>query len=472
MTAENLPALLLHSGSEDKLILEGCEKWQIGGQVSKPIRMPQLYQALLKLQQVQPNTPPIAPSAHSLSPTMERSESRVLVVDDNEFNLKLAFNMLQRLVPKASLYQACDGKEAVTVFATQRPDLVLMDIQMPQMSGYEAAKAIRALDAAAAKVPIIALTAGTVQGERTRALQAGMNDYLSKPVVLKQLGEMLTKWLPTSLAAEPAETELALVDRPQAQALQHFDQQALQRPGAEADYDATTRRRANERFERMGAAERDRVARTVLAGLPGSEETYTVEAFQEALDAYRAIGADELRANLVHFLRAVVPVAEEVGVQAGALYRYAAGEPSGFTLRVNGEPVEAAVEQGFAVVDRRWRPGDRIELELPMPVRFSTSDERVEVNRGRVAVTRGPLVMAAEEFDNGRVQRLALGSLPEDEDIAVGRLEIAEGHEAVNARLPGVRRIENGAIPTTISLVPYYAWNNRGDGSMIVWMEL
>lgn len=94
-----------------------------------------------------------------------------------------------------------------------------------------------------------------------------------------------------------------------------FELHLLQRPGAEDDYDEATRQRARERYEQMPREERERVARTVLAGLPGSEETYTVEVFQKALDTYRDIGADELRANLIYFLRAVVPVAEEVGVR-------------------------------------------------------------------------------------------------------------------------------------------------------------
>lgn len=154
----------------------------------------------------------------------------------------------------------------------------------------------------------------------------------------------------------------------------------------------------------------------------------------------------------------------------GSLYRYLDAAAAPFTVRVNGTPVAAPVERGFAVVERTWAPGDVVELALPMPVRFNASDARVEANRGRVAVTRGPLVMAAEEADNGVVQRLVVDALPATEAVTVGTLPITEAHTVVNVRFPA-RAVEGDAtVPATVSLIPYYAWNNRGNASMIVWL--
>ena len=138
------------------------------------------------------------------------------------------------------------------------------------------------------------------------------------------------------------------------------------------------------------------------------------------------------------------------------LYRYldAAGEvPS---LRVNGAPTGVELDQGFAVVRRRWRPGDTVELDLPMPVRRVVSHQAVTDNRGRVAVERGPLVYCAEGTDNGG-KALEL-TLP---DAAA----LAAAHDP--ALLGGVTTIRGAGI----ALIPYYAWCHRGAGEMTVWLQ-
>lgn len=94
-----------------------------------------------------------------------------------------------------------------------------------------------------------------------------------------------------------------------------FDLCILQRPGAEADYTSDVAEKAREKFAGMTAAERQRLTDTVLLGLPGSEEAFELSSFQEKLDAYREIGDAGLRENLYTFIRAVAPVAEEVGIR-------------------------------------------------------------------------------------------------------------------------------------------------------------
>jgi mannonate dehydratase len=94
-----------------------------------------------------------------------------------------------------------------------------------------------------------------------------------------------------------------------------FDLFILKRSGAEVDYDQATRRRATERYSWMSESEKDMLTRTIIAGLPGSEESHTVESFGRVLDAYVEISVDDLRQNLIEFLGEIVPVAEEVGVR-------------------------------------------------------------------------------------------------------------------------------------------------------------
>src|SRR5260221_1358358 len=131
-------------------------------------------------------------------------DARVLLVEDNPVNEELALHMLKHLGCTCEV--AHHGREALVASEGESFDAVLMDCQMPEMDGFEATAAIRLREAsqgADRRLPIIALTAGAVEGDRDKCLAAGMDDYLSKPFSLDQLERTLRRWLPAVPAMEP-----------------------------------------------------------------------------------------------------------------------------------------------------------------------------------------------------------------------------------------------------------------------------
>ncbi|MCG6875497.1 MAG: response regulator [Betaproteobacteria bacterium] len=154
-----------------------------------------------------------APAATPRSPACDGLAAlagHVLLVEDNELNCEVARGMLERLGLQVSV--ATNGTEAVRAVARERFALVLMDCQMPDLDGFEATRRIRAQPAAegAPRVPIVALTANAVRGDRERCLAAGMDGYLAKPFRTTELHEAIRPWLAAS--SEALEKSLPVTD--------------------------------------------------------------------------------------------------------------------------------------------------------------------------------------------------------------------------------------------------------------------
>jgi DUF1680 family protein len=141
------------------------------------------------------------------------------------------------------------------------------------------------------------------------------------------------------------------------------------------------------------------------------------------------------------------------------LYRYVDEYKAPATVAVNGAPVDYTLDRGFAVLARRWEPGDTVHLHLPMPVRRVVAHPNLADCAGRVAIERGPLVYCAEWVDNSGA--LDEHAVPDDAGFApVWRDDILAGLVALQADL-GDR---------TLTLIPYHLWAHRGVGEMAVWL--
>ncbi|MGY6529721.1 MAG: PAS domain S-box protein [Cyanobacterium sp.] len=189
-----LPIVLLHSVANDRDINLACEELSIQSQHNKPINIDQLYSTLAHLRLKKVDTP-VEVTDNSLTDTKKISVDNplILIAEDNRVNLTLTKILVKKAIAHSTIITAKNGQEAVEKFQQHNPDLILMDIQMPVMSGYEATSTIRTIETH--HTPIIALTAGTIKGEKERCLEAGMDDYLSKPIVLDEFNQIISQYL-------------------------------------------------------------------------------------------------------------------------------------------------------------------------------------------------------------------------------------------------------------------------------------
>ena len=153
----------------------------------------------------------------------------------------------------------------------------------------------------------------------------------------------------------------------------------------------------------------------------------------------------------------------------GELYSYADQTVSKIQASINGKRVKAAVTDGYLPIKHVWKKGDKVTLELPMEVRYSVADERVEADINRLCITRGPLVYCAEQPDNKYpASHYIIPTISRKEQTSIIGEGILKGIPTISLEAEVLKAEET--IPATLKLIPYYAWNNRGDNmTMNVW---
>lgn len=156
-----------------------------------------------------------------------------------------------------------------------------------------------------------------------------------------------------------------------------------------------------------------------------------------------------------------------------SLYSFVDRNDEPVVLKVNGKPMPITIEKGYASVKRKWKRGDVIELNLPMPIRRIQANELVVADRGRVALQRGPIVYAAEWPDNpdGHVRNLVV---PNDSSLtAEFKPDLLSGVVVIKGSALSLTYNQQGTVDRrqqVFTAIPYYAWANRGAGEMTVWL--
>lgn len=201
INSQKQPIIMLYSSSDDDHLQAACRELEVESRLVKPIKMREMYQVLAQLKKEH--------SAHKTTKKEDKDKFtkgiKVLIAEDNEVNMFLTKSIIQQIAPDASIFEARDGKEAIKQYHSKEPDIILMDVQMPNLNGIEATRSIRELQKSF-HVPIIALTAGAMNQEREKCLEVGMDDFMTKPIVKQNIADMFIKWIGTDSTQQSSST--------------------------------------------------------------------------------------------------------------------------------------------------------------------------------------------------------------------------------------------------------------------------
>ena len=198
-----LPVIIMCSSEDDSLINEESRRSGMIYKLVKPVKQGELYDYLRNLAETGIITSGVAPQESS----NEKSELKdnilqnagnykILVAEDVQMNMILIKTLLNSFLPDAQIIEARNGADAVELFKSERPHLIIMDVQMPQMDGLEATRKIRESESrSGGRIPVIALTAAASEEDEQRCREAGMDDFLTKPIEQMKLSEQINHFL-------------------------------------------------------------------------------------------------------------------------------------------------------------------------------------------------------------------------------------------------------------------------------------
>ena len=194
---KDIPIILMSAFGHENNIDPDDRLW-IDAYIEKPLKQSILFDTIMSVLGKKDESVTELPAIPSESSVSDKSKMpdittlRILLVEDNYFNQRVALEILEN--ENFSVDVANNGQEAIEAVSTDRYDLVLMDVQMPKIDGYEATRRIRNISNLST-LPIIAMTAHAMKGDRELCIDSGMNDYITKPINRDQLFEMIKKWI-------------------------------------------------------------------------------------------------------------------------------------------------------------------------------------------------------------------------------------------------------------------------------------
>ena len=197
---EQQPIILLHSSMDNQEVVEKSRDLGVRFRLIKPVKSEELFTYLANMaesfRELEENPPQEEPREGLLAFPEENATPLILIAEDNPVNMLLVTTLVRKVVPSARLMAVKNGKEAVRVALKENLSLLFMDVQMPEMDGNEATRIIRSREKRTGRrLPIIGITAGATSMEREVSLQAGMDDFLTKPIVLEKLQGVLAAYL-------------------------------------------------------------------------------------------------------------------------------------------------------------------------------------------------------------------------------------------------------------------------------------
>ncbi|HNF24037.1 MAG TPA: response regulator, partial [Leptospiraceae bacterium] len=189
ISAEMLPAVLVHFAGQDGAVSEAFPDLNVHYRISKPVKESDIYRIFDNFSDERRRND-ISDDSIEIS----GKPIKILIADDVELNRMLLSQVLMKIYPQTEIYEAKTGKDAVNEFLIYSPDLIFMDVNMPDLDGYQASEKIREFEASSgSSVKIIALTANAANDERDRCIASGMDDFLSKPFRIRELKNILEK---------------------------------------------------------------------------------------------------------------------------------------------------------------------------------------------------------------------------------------------------------------------------------------
>jgi PAS domain S-box-containing protein len=327
-----LPLVMLSSLGKREAHVEGVD-W--AAYLLKPIKASQLYNVLMNMFESEPGVAPDSEAVsepHFQADMAQRHPLRILVAEDNLVNQKLALRLLERMGYRADV--AANGLEVLQSLRRQAYDVVLMDVQMPEMDGLEASRAICSEWPVEQRPRIIAVTANVMAEDRQECLEAGMDDFIAKPIRVDQLVSALTRSQPLAWRAAEEAAPAPREDAPQAaESSAVLDPSALERLREMAGEDAEFLR---EMFQTYLAE-----APGMLAEMRQALKTGDTTTLRRAAHSLKSNSAD-FGARALSDLCRELEVMGKAGTLDGAALKLAAAEDEWPRVRAALETVQGA----------------------------------------------------------------------------------------------------------------------------------